>query len=66
MTITLNGKKGHVAANTSILSLLEKRDIRPGSVVVEVNLNIIPRDAYGLRMVAEGDTVEILRFVGGG
>jgi thiamine biosynthesis protein ThiS len=35
-------------------------------VVVERNRSIVPRDAYGSTLLAEGDALEIVHFVGGG
>jgi thiamine biosynthesis protein ThiS len=35
-------------------------------IVIEHNLNIIPRDLYAETSVAEGDKIEIVHFVGGG
>lgn len=35
-------------------------------IAVEVNRAIVPRDAYDTYALAEGDTIEIVHFVGGG
>jgi thiamine biosynthesis protein ThiS len=40
--------------------------IRPGRVVVERNQDIVPREAYSATSIMEGDTLEIVHFVGGG
>ena len=63
--VTINGKPEE-AAGMSILSYLEKAGYRPETVVVELNLEIIPRDRLGEVHLTDGDNVEILRFVGGG
>jgi thiazole synthase len=45
---------------------LEQLQIRPARVVVEHNRHIVARDAYGATLLAEGDALEIVHFVGGG
>jgi thiamine biosynthesis protein ThiS len=35
-------------------------------VAVEMNRVILPREAYGSTRLAEGDSLEIVHFVGGG
>ena len=64
--IHINGEEKEIAAGLSIGSLLESLGIRPGRVVVERNRQIVARDAYGLTRLAEGDSLEIVHFVGGG
>ncbi|HEY3168281.1 MAG TPA: sulfur carrier protein ThiS [Candidatus Binatia bacterium] len=66
MKIKINGEEREIAAGLSIGALLEQLQIRPGRVVVERNRDIVARDAYGGTMLLEGDTLEIVHFVGGG
>jgi thiamine biosynthesis protein ThiS len=66
VTIRINGKDSDVAADLSIAQLLEHLEIRPGRVVVELNAEIVSRDAHGETQLKEGDEVEIVHFVGGG
>ena len=46
--------------------LLESMQIAPERVVVEVNLKILKRAELATTALQPGDTVEIVRFVGGG
>ena len=62
----LNGKDREVAAGRSVRDLLESLDLVPALVVVERNREILPRDRYGDVTVEEGDTLELVHFVGGG
>jgi thiamine biosynthesis protein ThiS len=64
--VKLNGKERGVAAGQTVRSLLESLDLRPALVVVELNREILARDAYGDVAVREGDTIELVHFVGGG
>jgi thiamine biosynthesis protein ThiS len=66
MKIKLNGEEKDIADGVSITGLLEQLQIRPARVVVERNRDIVPREAYGATMLAEGDALEIVHFVGGG
>ncbi len=66
MTITLNGERFELDNPLSVTALLTKLDIDPRRVAVEHNLNIIKRQTYPDVLIGEGDTVEIVNFVGGG
>ena len=66
MTITLNGERFEIESPMSVAALLTRLDIDPRRVAVEHNLNIIKRQTYTDVLIGEGDTVEIVNFVGGG
>jgi thiamine biosynthesis protein ThiS len=66
MTITLNGDPYDVPAPVTVTALLESLAIDARRVAVEHNLVIIKRAAFDQIVVREGDTVEIVNFVGGG
>jgi sulfur carrier protein len=64
--VRLNGKAREVAAGHTVRSLIESLDLQPALVVVELNREILARDAYADVPVREGDTIELVHFVGGG
>ena len=66
MKLKINGEEREVVDGLSLTALLESLQIRPGRVVVERNRDIVPRDSFGRTMMAEGDVLEIVHFVGGG
>jgi thiamine biosynthesis protein ThiS len=66
VTITLNGERFEVDRPMSVAALLAQLDIDPRRVAVEHNLNIIKRQTYSDTLIDEGDTLEIVNFVGGG
>jgi thiamine biosynthesis protein ThiS len=66
MKLKINGEEREVADGLSLTGLLETLQIRPGRVVVERNKQIVPRDFFGTAVLADGDVVEIVHFVGGG
>ena len=63
--VTINGEQKD-AAGKSVLNFLKEDGYRPENVVVERNLEILERERLGSIILEEGDTVEILRCVGGG
>ena len=66
MTIRLNGEPHELATRTTVSALLNTLGIDARRVAVEHNLEILRRQAFGDRMVHDGDRVEIVNFVGGG
>ena len=66
MEIRVNGKQEIVTAQLSISGYLVQRQIPADHVVVEMNRNIINRDAWQSTMLTDGDCLEIVQFVGGG
>jgi sulfur carrier protein len=66
MEIRVNGETRQWDRWITIRGLLEDLHIRPEAVVVERNLKIVPREQMDTELVADGDLIEIIRFVGGG
>lgn len=66
MIVHINSEKREIAAGLSVTKLLEELGIRPGRVVVELNRDVLSRDAHDATLLKEGDTLEIVQFVGGG
>lgn len=64
--VRLNGKSRSVPPGLTVRALLEWLELRPELVVVELNHEIVRRDGYGDTPVREGDTLELVHFVGGG
>jgi thiamine biosynthesis protein ThiS len=66
MEITVNGQRKMYDGPPYVSALLEVLGIYPRPVVVERNLQIVPRDKLDNEPVEDGDSFEIIRFVGGG
>jgi thiamine biosynthesis protein ThiS len=66
VTITLNGERHELTEPMTVDALLASLEIDPRRVAVEHNRSIVRRPKYGEIVVDEGDTVEIVNFVGGG
>ena len=66
MLITLNGEPYQLETPLSVIDLLERLSIDPRRVAIEHNLAILKRQSFPDVVVRDGDTVEIVNFVGGG
>jgi thiamine biosynthesis protein ThiS len=64
--ITLNGEPFELDRPISVSELLARLAIDPRRVAVEHNLEILKRHAFPEAIVSDGDTIEIVNFVGGG
>ena len=66
MKVILNGSPLEVASNITISKILESHNINPAQVIVELNRTIAPKDSWDTLKLKENDSMEVLRFVGGG
>ncbi len=64
--VRLNGKERDIESGHTVVTLLESLELHPGMVVVELNKEILERDSYGEIDVRDGDSLELVHFVGGG
>lgn len=63
----VNGEEHAVAAGSTIGDLLRELELSPAAVVVEYNREIVrDRERLNALVLATGDAVEIVHFVGGG
>lgn len=65
MRVKINGK-AEETQEVTVLNLLKSRNVEPRMVAVEVNSELIERDAYETTYLKENDEVEFLYFMGGG
>ncbi|MDE2041694.1 MAG: sulfur carrier protein ThiS [Alphaproteobacteria bacterium] len=66
LSITLNGEPRTVALGLSIAAFAEELGLDSTKIAVERNLAIVPRSTLMDVLLAEGDVLEIVHFVGGG
>jgi thiazole synthase len=66
LSIRVNGEPRRIAAGASFADLAQELDLNPAKVAVERNFEIVPRSTLANVLVAEGDAIEIVTFVGGG
>ena len=63
--VTINGEKTSANGKT-VAEYLAAAGYDPARVAVERNGDIVPKAQYSATTLADGDVVEIVRFVGGG
>ena len=66
MKLTLNGEAREVAIDITLSELLASMQLADKMVLVERNGDAIPRADFPAITLGEGDTIEIVRMVGGG
>lgn len=66
ITVRLNGETREVPEGLSVEKLLLHLELHPKLVVVEHNGDILRRDGYAAAPVRDGDSLELVHFVGGG
>ncbi|MCH7855577.1 MAG: sulfur carrier protein ThiS [Gemmatimonadetes bacterium] len=66
MQVQVNGKEREVQSGLSVHELVESFDLNPLLIVVELNREILSRDQFKDVQVSDGDSVELVHFVGGG
>ena len=66
IALTVNGEKRELPAETDLVSFLKEIDVDLRLVAVAYNGDVIPRKEYPTVRLRDGDTLEIVRMVGGG
>jgi sulfur carrier protein len=66
MEVTINGALHQVPEGLTLRGLVEHLGLHEGPVAVEVNRAVVPRARHVDYVVASGDVIEIVHFVGGG
>ena len=66
MNVTLNGDTRQIRDGITVLDLLSDLGLHPRLIVVEHNREILDRELYSKTEVRDGDTLELVHFVGGG
>lgn len=65
-TLIVNGESRRAEPGWTIADLVRALELDPAKVAVERNSVIVPRSTLGDVLLAEGDVLEVVHFVGGG
>ncbi len=65
-TIVVNGESRPFRAGQTVAELLRELGLDSRQVAVERNRDIVPRAEHGQTVLADGDQLEVVTFVGGG
>lgn len=66
MKLTVNGNEMEFVENISVQGMLDTMNNQNKMIVIEKNLEIIPKEKFFETILKEGDSIEIISFVGGG
>lgn len=66
MMITVNGQDETLDGFCTLLDYLNAKELKPETIVVERNGDIPDRAQWENIQLSNGDTLEILKFMGGG
>lgn len=66
MKVTINGNEMEFQDGINIQEMLESINNTTKMIVIEKNLEIVPKETFSQTILKEGDTIEIISFVGGG
>ena len=66
INVTINGDPHRLDSDLNLNALLRKFDIEEDKVAVEHNREIVAKSTFDRVTVKDGDTLEIVHFIGGG
>ena len=66
MQLTINGEARSFETPLTLGTLLDQLSLKQDRVAVEYNRALLPRSQWAATSLADGDTLEIVQFVGGG
>jgi len=64
--LTVNGEERAFGELDNLAALVAHLGLDARKVAVERNLRIVPRSVHAATVLAEGDRIEIVHFIGGG
>lgn len=66
INVNINGREIELPEPITILAYLEAKGLLGRRLAIAHNGNVVSKDDYGDVVIVEGDTMEIVRPVGGG
>ena len=66
ISVRINGEERTFDEEPTVAAVLRDLDVPTGAIAVEVNRAVVPRAQHEVRVLRDGDEVEVLTFVGGG
>ena len=66
IAVTLNGQTRKLKESLSLQTYLQELGVVEQAVAIAINGEVVPRSSYSVRILREGDAVEVVRMVGGG
>ena len=66
MNLMMNGAPARFPDGATLADILAHLGLSAKGVAIERNREIVPKSAYGVTHLTDGDRIEIVQFVGGG
>ncbi len=66
MQVQVNGEGREVSDGLKLSELVKELALAPERVAIELNQKVVRRNRWPETMLADGDRIEIVHFVGGG
>jgi len=66
MQVRLNGELREIPDGLTVAGLLAHLGVKAQRVAVELNEAVVTKNVYETQRIGQGDSVEIVAFVGGG
>jgi len=66
MKLLINGEERSFDDDLTLVALVEQLGVKADRVAIELNHNIVRRDAWAGTALHDGDRLEVVHFVGGG
>lgn len=64
--VRVNGERRAMQSGATVRTLIEELGFGQKRVAVEINLEVVPRSRHAEHLLADGDVIEVVSFVGGG
>jgi thiamine biosynthesis protein ThiS len=64
--VEINGEQSELRAGITLSELIAQLELAPERVAIERNREVVRRAHWAETIIAEGDQIEIVHFVGGG
>ena len=66
LRVQVNGEAREIADTLNLSELLSELSLAPERVAIELNKQVVRRNQWPETILADGDRIEIVHFVGGG
>ena len=66
MKVRINGELKDIHGTLKLSELLNSLNLKSNGIAVELNKEVVSKEKWEHLALSEGDTIEIVHFVGGG
>jgi len=66
LRVKINGESRDISDQSTLSDLVEELSLSPARIAVELNGQVMRRTEWVQTLLADGDRLEIVHFVGGG